>query len=872
MNKKSNNNNVTNSRILADSQSADAKMAVQGETGGYTVTRTANTMLFSGHSLGEFSNSGAFAVIKANGSVIAWGNSSYGGDIDHYYNYTTGEYVSVADKLDGTVDVAQIFSNYGAFAALRADGSVVSWGDSGYGGDSSVVAGKLDGTVDVKRVFSTGEAFAAVRADGSVVAWGNSYHGGDSSAVADKLNGAIDVKQVFSTARAFAAVRADGSVVTWGSSNWGGDSAVYDYVNDEWLKGDSVEAQLDGTVDVKQIFSTYNAFAAVRTDGSVVTWGDSRGGDSAIHYYDEKSNQWTTGDSVTAKLDGTVDVTHIFSTLNSFAALRNDGSVITWGTDYGGGNSSLVTEKLDGTVDVTRIFSTDNAFAALRSDGSVVTWGDFSWGGDSSAVAAKLDGSIDVTHIFSTDSAFAALRADGSVVTWAYYNDGGNSSAVASKLDGTIDVKQIYSTGSAFAALRTDGSVVIWGNSGLGGDSSAVAALLDGTVDVTQIYSIASAFAALRADGSVVTWGWGDYGGDSSYAADQLKSGIVSGADITTNDVFSSTNRAPTGTVTITGTAIQGEILVAQNTLADADGLGAVAYTWKAYDAQNNVTILKTGNSYVLKTDDVGKILTVTANYTDKVGIPEAKTSAATGTVLVGLTKSGTSGNDTLTGSQGNDVLNGLAGNDLLIGGHGNDRLMGGLGNDTLNGGNGVDIAQYWSATAAVTVNLSLTSAQNTGGAGTDTLLGIEAVNGSAFNDTLTGNGSANTLLGGGGNDKLNGGLGTDVLTGGTGHDTILFNTVLGASNVDKLTDFSPTDDSIQLENAVFAKLAATDVLNNAFFKSGAVAADSNDYIVYNPGTGGLFYDADGNGSGAAVQIALLATKPALTFADFIVV
>jgi hypothetical protein len=43
-------------------------------------------------------------------------------------------------KLDGTIDVTQVFSTGGAFAALRADGSVVTWGDSGYGGDSSAVA------------------------------------------------------------------------------------------------------------------------------------------------------------------------------------------------------------------------------------------------------------------------------------------------------------------------------------------------------------------------------------------------------------------------------------------------------------------------------------------------------------------------------------------------------------------------------------------------------------------------------------------------------------------------------------------------------------------------------------------------------------
>jgi Ca2+-binding RTX toxin-like protein len=224
----------------------------------------------------------------------------------------------------------------------------------------------------------------------------------------------------------------------------------------------------------------------------------------------------------------------------AFAALRADGSVVTWGKADYGGDSSAVAASLDGTIDVTQVFSAQGAFAALRADGSVVTWGVPGEGGDSSAVATKLDGTIDVTQLFSTGGAFAALRADGSVVTWGYADSGGDSSAVASKLDGTIDVMQVFSAQSAFAALRADGSVVTWGVSDYGGDSSAVAAALDGTIDVTQVFSAQYAFAALRADGSVVTWGNAGFGGDSSAVASQLHD-VVSMANPFTNDVFTDT-------------------------------------------------------------------------------------------------------------------------------------------------------------------------------------------------------------------------------------------------------------------------------------------------------------------------------------------
>ncbi|WP_300454594.1 calcium-binding protein [Accumulibacter sp.] len=119
-------------------------------------------------------------------------------------------------------------------------------------------------------------------------------------------------------------------------------------------------------------------------------------------------------------------------------------------------------------------------------------------------------------------------------------------------------------------------------------------------------------------------------------------------------------------------------------------------------------------------------------------------------------------GNDTVYGNGGNDTLDGGAGDDSLYGNAGNDILSGGDGNDVLNGDAGNDEASYASATAGVSVSLAVSTAQVTGGAGSDTLSGIENLSGSAFDDTLSGNGLANVLDGGAGNDVLSGGLGND--------------------------------------------------------------------------------------------------------------
>ncbi len=98
---------------------------------------------------------------------------------------------------------------------------------------------------------------------------------------------------------------------------------------------------------------------------------------------------------------------------------------------------------------------------------------------------------------------------------------------------------------------------------------------------------------------------------------------------------------------------------------------------------------------------------------------------------------SGNGGDDMLFGGAGNDLLSGGLGDDVLTAGVGNDTLNGGAGNDFMDGGAaGSDTASYADATAGVIVNLAIAAAQNTIGAGVDTLINIENLTGSSFNDT----------------------------------------------------------------------------------------------------------------------------------------
>lgn len=166
----------------------------------------------------------------------------------------------------------------------------------------------------------------------------------------------------------------------------------------------------------------------------------------------------------------------------------------------------------------------------------------------------------------------------------------------------------------------------------------------------------------------------------------------------------------------------------------------------------------------------------------------------------------GNNGNDRLDGGSGSDFMLGHAGNDVLIGDSGGDTmisgdgddlmkagssafdfLLGGAGNDTYDGGSGgTDVASLEDAPVGVTVDLGLTTQQNTGD-GLDTFLGVEGIVGSEFDDVLRGQDVpaelGNGLFGLDGSDILMGLDGNDVIAGGAGNDNIGTGLEGGAGN-----------------------------------------------------------------------------------------
>lgn len=235
---------------------------------------------------------------------------------------------------------------------------------------------------------------------------------------------------------------------------------------------------------------------------------------------------------------------------------------------------------------------------------------------------------------------------------------------------------------------------------------------------------------------------------------------------------------------------------------------------------------------------------------------------------------------NTVTGNAGNNLLDGRGGADALDGGAGNDLLVGAGGpapgdDDVIDGGSGRDLATYAAAGAAVFVNLTLSSPQDTGGGGIDTLRGIEDLAGSAFADFLVGTADTNTLSGGRGNDVLQGGAGADRLEGGAGSDFASYVDASGAVAVDLAiagpqdTGGDGADTLVGIENLIGSRF--NDSLFGRDGRNLLVGGDGNDLLdgragadSMQGGAGDDTYVVDNPGD----QVSEVAALPNGTLAD----
>ncbi len=291
------------------------------------------------------------------------------------------------------------------------------------------------------------------------------------------------------------------------------------------------------------------------------------------------------------------------------------------------------------------------------------------------------------------------------------------------------------------------------------------------------------------------------------------------------------------------------------------------------------------------------------------------------------------SGNDIVTQS---GTLNGtvLRANDTIQTGDGNDTINAGLGDDSVRGGNGSDrlILDYSAGDTGTGMRFnagkssgsayrSVSSTDSTrlddiffsriehftvigtskddsittyaigndvinAGAGNDSIkagAGDDNINGGAGNDTIDGDSGNDTLLGGNGEDILMGGSGNDVLTGGDNKDSFLYENSYAFKSatfgIDSITDFTTGSDKIVLDKSTFRALESDagigfSISNEfAIVNSDAAAATSDAIIVYNQGSGDIFYNQNGtlDGFGTGAQFVELTDNTLLSASDFVI-
>lgn len=500
------------------------------------------------------------------------------------------------------------------------------------------------------------------------------------------------------------------------------------------------------------------------------------------------------------------------------------------------------------------------------------------WGGSGAETVAGGAG-VDRFHVSGKAADFTAVRdglggyvltdtnlADGdqgtdrlSGVEWVMFDDGALELAAYSggvTLTGTAGADVL--TGTAFA----DTLIGLGGNDRLsGGDGADTLNGGAGNDTITggagmDLLTYADAAAAVKVNLAIT--------GKAQVTGGAGNDWLLDGLENLTGSAFNDT---------LTGNALGNVIIGLAGNDAINGGAGA------------DTLIGGPGNDSYTVDDSADVVIEAAGEGTDKV---TASAGFVLGAEIENLTLTGAAAIDgtgnalanVLTGNGAANRLYGMAGNDRLDGGAGADWLAGGPGNDTYvvddagdvvteGAGEGTDAvsASVSFVLSANVENLTLTGTAMSGGTGN---AGANGLTGNGAANLLIGLGANDTLSGGAGDDTLVGGAGADGLTGGLGADVFRFDVLETAAMKDTIKDFVHGTDRLELDRAAFSALGLLPpgALAATAFTLGTAATATAQHLIYNPANGALYYDKDGLGGAAQVQIALLSTKPVLDAGD----
>ena len=234
------------------------------------------------------------AAVRTNGTIWSWGNNGNG----QLGNDTISTRSSPVSVVGGFTDWCQVSAGGFHTAAVRTNGTIWSWGVNQCGrlGDNTTVnksspVSVVGGFTDWCQVSAAAHHTAAVRSNGTLWSWGFNGSGrlGDNSSVSRSspvsvVGGFTDWCQVSAGSTHTAAVRTNGTVWSWGYNGNGrlGDNTTFNKSSPVSVVG--------GFTDWCQVSTGQSHAVAVRTNGTIWSWGSSSVGQLGDNTIVDKSS------------------------------------------------------------------------------------------------------------------------------------------------------------------------------------------------------------------------------------------------------------------------------------------------------------------------------------------------------------------------------------------------------------------------------------------------------------------------------------------------------------------------------------------------------------------------------------------------------
>ena len=329
------------------------------------------------------SNAAVLTVAGHAYTAVAWGEN-----LDRQLGIgSTTAFSSVPAAVSGLKFVTAVAAGGRHSLALRADGTVVAWGDNELGqlGDGelsqdSAVPVPVSGLSGVKAISAGGNHSLALLANGTVMAWGANEYGqlGDGttkeSDVPVTVKGLTGVRAVAAGGAHSLALLANGTVMAWGENEYG-------QLGDGVLANSSVPVAVKGLSGVSQIAAGEAFSIALLSRGTIEGWGEDQHGQLANAGAEEP------GTPVPVPVGTLTGVSAVAAGRGHALALLGNGTVMAWGAggfgQLGDGSSPARAETpvpVSSLSGATAIAAGGDDSAALLGSGSIMTWGADRWG------------------------------------------------------------------------------------------------------------------------------------------------------------------------------------------------------------------------------------------------------------------------------------------------------------------------------------------------------------------------------------------------------------------------------------------------------------------------------------------------------------